>query len=501
MTPPEPRSDRVSGVIRPSHLGVVALGLWSCSPAPLAAPPALRAPPPLHVAVPREPLHGYRLAESFVAKGPFRDGAPLRVGAIVNGLRVRPDASGLRLADSVAVPALQGGVPLPDALGGGLLFWGDSALYTADSFLGTLSPLLDIGFRPASVSFAPAFALIRGTGGERIAIDLRTRQQVALTPALLADIAVTSSGRALALLEGGACLLSEDAGKSYRPLSLPAGTRAVSVREASGELFAGLNSEQRIRVDSAGNVQTENASSPPPASPRADSLWPLVEPPLELALAFGVPIGEEFAGVAVAGSVATVNLRTGELVQVTRALVPSELMCKTLDAQGGLLLACNSPTNGSVVLSDVFGEHPQTQAKFGDDVRLDFAAGILVASARCDGTVRPGAVCVRGADGRFRDFDVSARLAKLAPPAPSQAPPVPSPAPPAPSQAPPSPSQAPPSPSPPKPEAESAVAPWIVRWVPKVGGGAVAVIGGAAPGLLDAKTGNFVAISPEAVGL
>lgn len=483
MNPPKPLGDRVIRVVRPSHLGVAALCLSSCSPAPPAAPHAvLRAPPPLHVAAQRDPLRGYRLAESFVAKGPFHDGAPLRVGAIVNGLRVRPDASGLRLADSLASPALEGGVPLPEALGGGLLFWGASALYTADSFLGTLTPLLDIGFRPARVSFGPSFALLRGADGQRVAVDLRARQPVALTPPLLADIAVAAGGRSLALLEGGGCSLSEDSGRSYRPLSLPAGTRAVNVREAAGELFAGLNSEQRIRVDSAGNVQVEAVSSQAPASPRADSLWPLEEPPLERALTSGVPIGEEFAGVAVAGSVATVNLRTGELVQMTRALVPSELKCKTLDASGGLLLACHSPANGSVVLSDVFGEHPQTQAKFASDVRLDFAAGALVASARCDGTVSPGAVCVGGADGRLRDFDVSAHLAKLAQPSASP-----------PSQA----QTEPPS----KSHAGSVVGPSIVRWVPKIGGGAVAVIDGASPGLLDAQTGNFVAVSPEAVRL
>ncbi|MEI9939456.1 MAG: hypothetical protein WDO69_19730 [Pseudomonadota bacterium] len=37
-----------------------------------------------------------------------------------------------------------------------------------------------------------------------------------------------------------------------------------------------------------------------------------------------------------------------------------------------------------------------------------------------------------------------------------------------------------------------------MRWIPKVGGGAVAVIGGSPPGLLDAQTGNFVPFSPDA---
>lgn len=449
----------------------VALLLASCGhapPAPRAT--AFRAPPlPLRVTVQHEPLRGYRLAESFVAKGPFRDGAPLRVGAIVNGLRVRPDAGGLGVAESVSAPPLQAGVPVPDALGGGFLFWNDFALYTADSFLGVLKPLLEIGFRPVRVSFAPSFALLRGGDGERVAIDLRARQRVSIAPPLLADIASAGDGRVLALLEGGACRLSEDAGKSYQPLSLPAGSHALSVREASGQLLASLTSGQQIRVDSAGKVQLEQAPRVARARARGDSLWPVVEPPLERALEFGAPIGQDFAGVAVAGSVATVNLRTGELVQVTRALVPSELSCRTLDVNGALLLACNSRNNGSLVLSEAFGERPRTEAKFAAGVTLDFADGVLVAAARCDGLVQPGAVCVRSADGRFHDFDLSAQLAKLEQAAPQ-----------------------------PKPGGKPVLtAPSIVRWVPKVGGGAVAVVGGSKPGLLDAQTGNFVAISAD----
>jgi hypothetical protein len=458
-------------VIRLTRL-VAALVLASCgNPPPATRPEAFRVPPPLRVAVQHQPLQGYRLAESFVAQGPFRDGASLRVGAIVNGLRVRPDASGLRIADTVSVPALRGGVPVPEASGGGLLFWNDAALYTADSFLGTLTPLLEIGFVPQRVSFGPSFALLRAGNGDRLAIDLRTRQRAAIAPARLADIAMTAEGRVLALLEGGACQLSLDAGKSYQPLLLPSGTRALSVRESSGELLVGLSSDQQIRVDASGNVQIEGAPRPVRARARADSLWPLAEPPLERALEFGVPIGEEFAGVAVAGSVATVNLRTGELVQVTRALVPGALSCRTLHVNGAILLACNSPKHGTLVLSEVFGERPETQMKLADGVTLDFADGVLVASARCDGQTHYGAICVRNVDGRFRDFDVSAQLAKLEQPAPRA-----------------------------KPGADATLyPPPIVRWVPKVGGGAVAVVGGSMPGLLDAESGKWLPISPDAL--
>jgi len=395
----------VVGVIRAFGAGACALLFASAcmrSPAPSRAKPFPPSPVAAN-AVPSEPgFHGYRLAQSFVEKGPFRDGAPLRVGAIVAGLRVRPDASGLRLAETVSNPPLKTGVPLPESQGGGLLFWNNSALYTADSFLGTLKPLLDIGFAPEHVSFGPRFALVRGSDGRRLAIDLRAGSRVPISPPLLVDIASTADGSALALLEGGACATSIDRGKSYQPVALPAGTYALSVQELNGSLFAKLSSGARLRLEKGHPVQLE--SEPPRLKPRppGDALWPLAQPPLEEALRSGVPIGEQFAGVAVAGGVATVNLRTGELVQMTRALVPSELSCRTLEASGGLLLACSSRTRGSLVLTDVFGEHPQIQATFPPGVEVDFAAGVLVAAARCDGQLKPGAVCVRDELGRFQ---------------------------------------------------------------------------------------------------
>jgi hypothetical protein len=414
-------------------------------------------------------FRGYRLAASFVEKSPFHDSAPLRTGALVGGLRVRTDASGLSLADTISEPALRGGSPVPEPLGGGVLFWNATALYTSETFLGLLHPLLDLGFAPVRASFGPKFVLLHGSAGQRVALDLRARQRVELNPKLLVDIAATADGRAVALLEGGNSALSTDAGKSYQPLSLPAGERALGVNQEGDALLVRLSSGSSLRLEKAGPPRVVNAAPQRPKKPRADALWPLPEPPLERALRFGAPLGDGFAGVAVAGAVATVNLRTGELVQMTRALVPSDLDCRALDANGSLILVCSSPAQGSIVLSDVFGERPTTQAKFPPGVRLAFADGVLLAASRCDGQAQPAAVCVRAADGRFRDFDVSARLSALSQSASA------------------TPAAAKASPAP--------VA--ISHYIPKEGWGALAVVTGPAPGLLDVQSGAFVPLAPE----
>ncbi|MEO7033919.1 MAG: hypothetical protein ABI548_08555 [Polyangiaceae bacterium] len=453
-------------MISPTRVAACALLLAvGCARGPGSTPLGpFRSPPPPRLPAPLQAeFRGYRLAASFVDEGPFRDGAPLRRGVIVGGLRVRTDASGLRLAETTADPPLEAGVRLPDAQGGGLLFWNDHALYTADTFLGTLRPLLDVGFEPDHVSFAPNFVLMRGGDGRRLAIDLRTRQRTAVTPLSLADVASSADGRALALLEGGGCASSEDAGKSYHPVELAAGEHALSVKESNGSLIAALSSGAQIRLEKGAAPVRENGPPPAPPALTGDSLWPLALPPLEQALRFGAPLGDEFAGVAVAGSVATVNLRTGELVQMTRALVPSTLTCRTLDENGTLLVACSSH-GGSVLFSDVFGGHPQVQAKFPDGVPLAFAEGVFVAAARCDGQVQPGAVCVRDNAGRLHDFSVAASLAKLAEKAAGKS---------------------------------ALLKATISYWVPKEGGDAVAVVSGPVNGLLDASTGNFVPFAAD----
>ncbi|HEY3665073.1 MAG TPA: hypothetical protein VGL19_03695, partial [Polyangiaceae bacterium] len=459
-------------MIRGLAAGASAMLLASaCVPSPaISRQKPLQAPAVPAVASATEPgFHGYRLAQSFVDK--FREGAQLGEGAIVDGLRVRPDAGGLSLAETVSDPPLKAGVPIPGPAGG-LLFWNNHALYSADSFLGALKPLLDLGFCPERVSFGPTFALVRGFG-HRLAIDLRTGSRVAIVPPSLLDIASTADGAALALLEGGACASSDDGGKTYRAVALPAGTYALSVQALNGSLIAKLSSGLRLRLEKGRPAQLESEPASDTARLPGDAVWPLKEPPLEHALRFGVPLGEQFAAVAVAGGVATVNLRTGELLQMTRALVPSDLSCRTLEANRSVLLVCSSPARGSLVLSDVFGEHPQIQATFPAGVELDFAGGVLVAGARCDGQLKPGAVCVRNELGLFRDFDVSAQLAKL--------------------------ELVVVSPNPPRKVLEK---PAIVRWVPKQGGGAVAVLGaspshGLRGGLLDAESGRFVPFAED----
>jgi hypothetical protein len=443
----------------------------ACAPAVNAPrPKPFSAPPPPVVTASSQPeFRGYRLAASYVEKSPFRDGAPLRTGALVGGLRVRTDASGLSSADSVAEPPLVGGVQLPSQLGGGLLFWNARALYTTDTFLGLLSPLLEIGFRPSAVSFGPNFVLVHGAEGQRIAIDLHTRQRVPLSQPLLVDLESTADGRVLSLLEGGSAAFSTDAGKTFQALSLPSAEHVVGVQVEGDALVARLSSGALFRLEKGASHFVEASRPEARSRSRGDALWPVAEPPLERALRFGVPLGEEFAGVAVAGSVATVNLRTGELVQMTRALVPSDLDCRALDANGGLLLACMSPGHGTIVLSDVFGERPITQSKFPAGVGLDFADGVLLAASRCDGQLAPGAVCVRGADGRFHDYDVSAKLTALAQSAPSL-----------------------------KPGAQGAPPPITVsRWIPKEGGGALAVVTGPVSGFLDVQSGDFAPLAPE----
>ncbi len=430
------------------------LACSACAPVAVAPRPKPFVPPPLRTALPPKPeFRGYRLAQSYAERTPFRDGAPLQRGAIISGVRMRTDGNGLTLTESVTSPPLEGGTPLPSSLGGGLLFWNSESLYLADTFLGELAPLYFLGFEPLSVAFGPSYLLVHGPNGERVALDVHTRQRIPLPEPLLVDVAAQPDGRVIALLENGACQLSLDRAQTFRACT-PGKDHALSLGKREDDLVVRFDSGAELALGPAGTERWSKAHATPYKYPRRGS-WPGFEPPLETALRGGVAVGEEYAAVAESGGVATVNLRTGELVQMTRALVPAQTNCATLDASGGLLLAC-SGREGTVVFRDVFGEHPNAVARFSHGVMLGFADGVLIAGAHCNGAPSPTAVCVRETDGSFHEHDVAAPLAALA-----------------------------------RTSTNGAGAPVVSRWVPKEGGGAVAIISGGSSGLLDAEIPNF----------
>lgn len=427
----------------------------ACAPVASAPQPKPIAPPSLHTMPPAKPeFRGYRVADSVIREQSFRDGAPLHRGAIVDGLRVRTEGTGIAEAESVARPPLIDGVAVPAQLGGGFLFWSERGLFHAPTFLADLSPITDLGYLPGAISFGPSYLIARGKYGGRAAIDLRSGQRMAWPKPLLVDVATQPDGRTLELLENGACQLSSDFGKSFRACALPSGQHSSRLEMDGPSLLAVFGDDARLRFE-PGGTETLVAKDPQAASTGTRSVWLEAQSPLELALQGGVAFGEEFAAVAAQGSIASVNLRTGELVQMTRAVVPATRDCQLLAAPDGPLLAC-STENGKQIFGRLFDEHARVVGKFPAPVKLAYAEGVLIAAAHCNGVASPSAVCVRYADGAWREFDVTRRLAELT-----------------------------------RAVADASKKTSVVRWVPKQGGGAVAIVDGSVSGLLDAESGSF----------
>ncbi len=437
----------------------LALACVGCAEPPVVPKAQPLPPAKLHTVLPPRPeFRGYRLSASAFGQSSFRDGAPLHRGAIVGGLRLRTDGTGLLQAESIASPPLLEGVAVPAHLGGGFLFWNESSLFSAATFLSDLKPVIDLEFQPRAVSFGPSSLLVRGEEGQHAVLDLRARERVALADPLLVDVATLPDGRTLELLENGACKLSTDFGKTFRACGLPSGEWASRVFARQDALVAVFGDDAALRL-MPGGVEQLVAKEPRPAVTGKLSWWLEQDPPLQAALEAGVPFGEEIAAVFNEGTVASVNLRTGELVQVTRALVPQKVPCELLGALDGPLLACDEPS-GHEILTNLFGERPTVVAKFSQAVRLAYAEGVLIAAAHCDGSASATSVCVRGTDGTLRELDVAARLGELNRGASNGA-----------------------------PQAS------VVRWIPKEGGGALALVAGAANGWIDAESGVFQAFS------
>ncbi|HEY2408604.1 MAG TPA: hypothetical protein VGI10_21510 [Polyangiaceae bacterium] len=446
--------------------------LASCTHArPQPASPFAK-PPPLPGSAPGSApgkLVSYRLAPSTLAKSPFASDEGVDSGILLSGVRAAMELSGLTLANTVTEPQLQGGARIPDFQGSGFLFWNQHALYRADTFLGQLKPLATLGFQPSSVSFGPNFALIWGVERQRVAFDLRAKNRMRAQPPFLVDIAAHDH-RALALLEDGRVVFSLNSGKSYAPLAMPGSEVAVNVLCEGDDPFVVLESGSRLRLTAANTFIQEQPTPRPPADPA----WPFADSPLERALQYGVPLAAGQAGVAVRGAVATLDLASGALVGMARAIAPSELDCRLLDVAGpgSPLMACSSSSNGTVLFADVLGERPREVLRFPAEARMDVASGVFLVEGRCDGTPSATSVCVRGQDGAFVTYDVAKRLPAT----------VDEPAPAAPARA-----------------AQSdavASSPSVARWIPKQGGGALGVVLNR-PGLIDAQTGAFAAFKPE----
>lgn len=381
-------------------------------------------------------------------------------GVVVGGLRIATETGAV--AKEVASPALVDGAKLPDWLGGGYLYWSPTVVYHSASLLGGLQPVLGGDDVLASLSFGPDFVLLRFRSGRRLALAARTLAPMSLPQPGLVDVAALADGRAALLLEPARVLVRAAGGKPWQEVS--GRVRAPGAFYATAdELWIGSGAQGGFRLERDGAL-TEFAVVPPsvraPKRPLPDEArWPYAESPgapLDRAVRLGVPLDARSALVEVAGAVARVELPTGRLQSITPRSLPPRARCELVPVAGDIVAACKTDQSAFVTRGLRTAKEPVIDITFASPASVFFSAGdgTLAFEGAC-GAARDATptLCVRAAEGRWREVVL---------PVPDDA-----------------------------PDAGPARPDVVVRWIPRADGSAVAVLGGARPGLYDSAARAF----------
>jgi hypothetical protein len=323
--------------------------------------------------------------ESFwVSRGPdvervIAGGARLELGP---GGEVRAAAWDTALAH--ARDPLQGGLAVPERLGGGFVVWTRRRVFRAATFTGPLVPVAmaaDAGVRGARAGLSSVIVVT--DAGPRALLPGAVRVTPVAEPAL-ADLVALSAQRAARLDVFGRFSITGDGGARWTEANGVAGSgiRQIGVgpRDLWVEGFQG-----RFLVDPSGRLEPADPSARGAGYEQAKAFqtvwkngrehedwpWGLQETtPLAVAVAAGGDVGDGTAFGVAGGAVVRVDLATGELVGLAQDWIPNGLNCQPVRAPDGVLFACGwdrSQGYGGYVLRSVGGAPPETEKAFGDD--------------------------------------------------------------------------------------------------------------------------------------
>lgn len=359
--------------------------------------------------------------------------------------------------------------PIPSRMGGGFLFYTSKVLYRADTFDGTLKPIVRLADTIETLSFAPKFVLVRTHNGERWSLGIPNGERVPLEPLGASDVEGLDDGRALAFNDQGAAFSSMDGGAHWNDVTSQVKSSPTRVAVIDQELWLFESSGGALRLEPDGQLSSFDKQPPePPAEMRArDPRWRGAEAPLRTAFHVGATIDESTAILVEQGDIVRVDVHTGEIVGISTGKLPPDARCEAVPTANDVLFACvsrgsqqNGGAPGSFVVSHTLsGDAPtveqtfQTAAQFygSDD------GGLAIATS-CSGTPTSSqdhSVCVRQPGGTWQDNDLSALAGGAG---------------------------------------GSDVN--LARWVPRADGRVVAILLDPVPGIYDPRSGQLEAVEP-----
>jgi hypothetical protein len=246
-------------VISPRSFGLLAaLSIGACAApatdrrAGRAGESSAKAVPVSLVLSPARYLFTDRIGVLFDEAGP----APTLPGpepAIVDGVRFLVD-HGAALATAPAVERLTGFRSLPARLGGGFVIWSAARVYRAESFLGDLKPIADVGGSAGARPFLRS-VLLRTEAGVLSVDPTSLAVQRETTPGLAEALALDAR-RAVRVDALGRGSFTVDGGATWTDVLEKLNVHITSIREGPlGELLlAGSTGASNLRFSKEGTL-------------------------------------------------------------------------------------------------------------------------------------------------------------------------------------------------------------------------------------------------------
>lgn len=458
---------------------VLALVPFACADQEHAAPTPKTAADPRGLQTLPEGPPQYVLADpegrgNFFAVPLSSNGA---LGLVVDKMRVvvgRGEPSMAAEATEQTIGAVR---RIPGRFGGGFLFQADSTLYRADTFEGSLKPIVHLPESISDFAFGPKFLLVRTQNGERWALGLgpsaTTGERMPVDPLGVVDVEGLDDGRAVAYSDQGAAFTSTDHGAHWVDITTQMKSSPSRVAVVDEEIYLYESNGSALRLEPNGQVSSfdkQPPEKPTELRPR-DPRWRGADAPIRAAVRRGALVGDNVALVVEQSDLVRVDLRTGEIVGVTAGKLPPDAQCEAVPLASDVLFACASraTNNGggtAFVVSHSLGDAPVIEQTFfdsaqffaGDDGGLAHVGPCAAATVAPSPSASPReVVCVRQPGGSWRELDLSA-LASDAGANPVN----------------------------------------VIRWVPRADGRAVAFVGDPAPAIFDPHTGTLTTLPPEA---
>lgn len=418
----------------PLHV-IVALATASCAPAVRpgqTTSTALSADPQRRVRV--EPnTSGAHLVPIEAPEGKgigVEPGGGTR--AILAGVRIVSLLGGAIVAADDALPGNRWDViPLPERLGGGFLFKiEDKSIWRAEKWLGPARPIYTSSAGIARI--VPGLDRVYVLAGAWHAIDGTTGESKPLGPwpasPTVSAYAAADGWRALAIADLRGVVSTNDAGATWRRVTLPIEPRELSVRgdalEVRGLEPGRTEAAYEVRPDgqtvrvaplspsSSGGATLETAS---------DASGPLGPHALLAAVEDGWPLEDGTALVARDGVLSRVRLEDGAVVESAVgafALRPSRCHPILLGGPGHVGFVCGEPRGATIVYAfDAPGGRLAEVRRF-EQPRAVVASGngAIAVRGRCDvspeGDADPDAryYCLRTTDGAWREIRIEGAI-------------------------------------------------------------------------------------------